>query len=66
MKLDKSKVGPDVKLKNGVFKEFFKDGSLACVGKFKNGGKVGLWKYYLKNGVVRAVGKFAGGKMTRA
>ncbi len=62
--MDKSKYHADGKLKNGVFKEFFKDGTLACVGKYRSGEKVGEWKFYLLNGRLKAVGKFANGKMT--
>ena len=47
MKADQSKHDAGGKLKNGEFKEFFKDGTLACVGKYRNGEKVGEWKYYL-------------------
>ena len=47
-----------------LFKEHYKDGTLSCVGKFRDGAKNGVWKHYLRNGQLRAVGKFAGGKMT--
>jgi antitoxin component YwqK of YwqJK toxin-antitoxin module len=53
MKLNQIEHDADGKLKNGVFKEFFKDGTLACVGKYRNGEKAGEWKYYLRNGVLR-------------
>jgi hypothetical protein len=64
MKTKPGKRGADGKLKNGVFKEHFKDGSLACAGQYLDGEKAGVWKYYLRNGQLRAVGKFADGKMT--
>jgi uncharacterized glyoxalase superfamily protein PhnB len=64
MKPDNSKLDADGKLKNGVFRESYKDGTLACVGKYRNGGKAGVWRYYLRNGQLRAIGKFTGGKMT--
>jgi Uncharacterized protein conserved in bacteria len=63
MKLDQSKRDAEGKLKNSLFKEFFQDGTPACVGKYRHGEKVGLWKYYLRNGQLRAAGKFAHGKM---
>jgi antitoxin component YwqK of YwqJK toxin-antitoxin module len=66
MKPDQSKHDADGKLKDGEFKEYFKDGTLACVGKCCNGEKIGEWKHYLRNGVLRAVGRFAAGKMTGA
>src|SRR4029077_10418111 len=37
MKLNQIEHDADGKLKNGVFKEFFKDGTLACVGKYRKG-----------------------------
>src|SRR2546422_5730503 len=40
MKADQSKHDADGKLKNGVFKEHYKDGTLACVKKYRNGEKV--------------------------
>lgn len=42
MKVDKTKRGRDGRLKNGVIKEYYKDGSLSCAGNYKNGEKVGL------------------------
>jgi len=45
MKTDKSKYDADRRLKNGIFKEYFKDGTLSCVGECRNGEKVGEWKY---------------------
>jgi len=57
MKSDKSRYDASGQLKNGLFKEHFKDGSLSCVGKYKDGEKTGEWKYYLRNGVLRAVGR---------
>ena len=57
MKADQSKHDAGGKLKNGEFKEFFKDGTLACVGKYRNGEKVGEWKYYLRNGVIAGRGQ---------
>ncbi|MBE0542099.1 MAG: toxin-antitoxin system YwqK family antitoxin [Verrucomicrobia bacterium] len=51
-------------LKDGVCQEHYNDGTLASVGKYCKGAKVGTWKYYLRNGQLRAVGKFVGGKMS--
>jgi hypothetical protein len=53
MKLDTSKYDSKGQLKNGLFKEYFKDGTLSCVGKYINGEKTGEWKYYLRNGLLR-------------
>ena len=64
MKTDQSQHDANGKLKNGVFKEYFKDGMLACVGKYRNGEKIGEWKYYLRNGLLKAIGRFSNGKMT--
>jgi hypothetical protein len=63
MKMDQSKYDPDGKLKNGISKEYFKDGTLSCAGEYKNGEKTGEWKYYLRNGSVKAAGRFSKGKM---
>src|SRR5437867_3550076 len=64
MKTDKSKYGAGGKLKKGVFREYFKDGTLSCIGEYRNGEKIGEWKYYLLNGLLKAVGKYSSGKMT--
>lgn len=64
MKAAMNKHAADGKLSNGVFKEHYMNGALACVGKYRNGEKFGGWKYYLRNGQLRAMGMFAAGKMT--
>ena len=64
VKVDKSKHDTHGQLKNGIFKEFFKDGALSCVGEYRNGEKIGEWKYYLRNGLTKAVGRYDHGKMT--
>jgi hypothetical protein len=64
MTMDKNKFDADSKLKNGIFKEHFKDGTLSCIGEYSNGEKVGEWKYYLRNGLLKAIGGYSNGKMT--
>jgi antitoxin component YwqK of YwqJK toxin-antitoxin module len=64
MKMDKGKYDAGGKLKNGIFKEHFKDGTLSCIGEYSNSEKVGEWKYYLRNGSLKAIGKYSNGKMT--
>jgi hypothetical protein len=49
MKMDKSKYDSNGKLKNGLFKEHLKDGTLPCVGKYSKGEKTGEWKIYEVN-----------------
>ena len=66
MKMDNSKFNKNGKLKNGVHKEYFKDGSVSCEGDFKDGERTGEWKYYLANGKLKAVGNYKEGKMTGA
>lgn len=39
MNMDKSQRGPDGRLKNGVVKEYFKDGTLSCATRRLRG----LW-----------------------
>ena len=63
MKMEKSKHDSRGRLKSGIFKEHFKDGSLSSIGKYNNGEKTGEWKYYLHNGLLKAVGRFSQGKM---
>lgn len=41
MKRDKNKYDSKGQLKNGLFKEYFKDGTLSCVGEYLNGEKTG-------------------------
>lgn len=62
--MDQTKFDADGRLKNGVFKEFFKDGTLSSVGEYSEGEKVGEWRYYLRNGLLKAIGRFSNGKMT--
>ncbi|MBI3414341.1 MAG: hypothetical protein HY043_03315 [Verrucomicrobia bacterium] len=52
MKTVTSKHNTDGKLKNGLFKEHYKGGSLACVGKYRSGEKIGVWKRYHPNGAL--------------
>jgi antitoxin component YwqK of YwqJK toxin-antitoxin module len=47
MKMDNNKFDKNGELKNGVHKEYFKDGSVSCEGEFKDGERTGQWKYYL-------------------
>ena len=61
--MDKSRHESKGRPKDGIFKEYFKDGTLSCVGQYSRGEKTGEWKYYLRNGLLKAVGKFSYGKM---
>ena len=47
MKADKDKYDESGRLKNGEFKEFFKDGTLASIGSYRDGERVCEWKFYL-------------------
>ncbi len=53
-------------MKEGVFKQYFKDGTVSCVGEYVNGERSGEWKYYLRSGLVKAIGCYDQGKMTGA
>jgi antitoxin component YwqK of YwqJK toxin-antitoxin module len=64
IKMDANKHDDSAALKNGMVKEFFKDGVLSCTGEYGNGEKIGVWKYYLRNGSLKAIGKYADGKLT--
>jgi antitoxin component YwqK of YwqJK toxin-antitoxin module len=44
--------------KDGVVEEFFKDGTLSSVGKYRNGEKIGEWKWYRENGKLMQSGSF--------
>jgi antitoxin component YwqK of YwqJK toxin-antitoxin module len=55
---------PNKKQKDGLQKEYFRDGSLSSAGKYQNGKRTGTWKFYLRNGKLRATGKFLNGKFT--
>ena len=52
MQVDKFKHDSDGKLKNGVYKEYFKDGTLSCEGKYRRGERVGEWRTYEASGKV--------------
>lgn len=58
VKTDKSKYDPKGQLKNGLFKEFFMNGVLSCVGKYKNGKMTGIWNRYHPNGELYTQGKY--------
>jgi antitoxin component YwqK of YwqJK toxin-antitoxin module len=64
MKMDNSKFDTHANLKNGVHKDFFKDGSVSCEGNFEDRERTGEWKYYLANGRLKAIGNYTNGKMT--
>jgi antitoxin component YwqK of YwqJK toxin-antitoxin module len=36
--------------KNGLHKEYYRDGALETIGRYLDGEKSGPWKYYLTNG----------------
>ena len=57
MQRDKGKHDAEGQLKSGVFKEYFKDGTLSCIGKYRSGERAGEWKYYLRNGMLKAIGR---------
>ncbi len=63
VKIDDSKYDSSGQLKNGLFEEHFKDGTLSCVGEYINGEKAGEWKYYFRNGMVQAIGRYSNGKL---
>ena len=51
--------------KNGLVKEYFRNGQLCSVGRYTDGKKTGSWKYYLLNGKLKATGKFSGAYIRR-
>lgn len=63
MRADQNKHPAGGKLKSSLVKEFFKDGTLSSVGKYRDGKKVGGWEYYLWNGLLKAAGKYSRGKL---
>ncbi len=64
MKFDNSKYDKNGKLKNGLHRDHFKDGSVSAEGHFKNGERTGEWKYYLLTGKLKAIGNYTHGKIT--
>ena len=64
MKMDNSKFDNNGELKNGIYKQYFKDGSVSCEGEFKDGERTGEWKYYLANSRLKAIGNYKDGKMS--
>ncbi len=63
MKIDDGPYDADGKLRNGPFRQLFKDGSVCCEGRHAQGEKTGEWRYYLLNGALKAVGRCEKGKM---
>jgi antitoxin component YwqK of YwqJK toxin-antitoxin module len=45
--------------RHGPFRQYFKNGMVACEGEFVQGRKTGVWTYFLANGQVKAVGRYA-------
>ena len=50
--------------KNGEFLEFYPNGTLKAIGKFKAGKLHGDWKWFRKNGVIMRSGSFKTDKQT--
>ncbi|MFO7682736.1 MAG: hypothetical protein R6X34_22085 [Chloroflexota bacterium] len=46
MKADDNQFDVDGQLRNGEYREYFKDDSLSCEGVYLNGEKTGEWRYY--------------------
>jgi antitoxin component YwqK of YwqJK toxin-antitoxin module len=46
IKMDANKHDDSAALKNGMVKEFFKDGVLSCAGEYGNDKKIGEWRTY--------------------
>jgi antitoxin component YwqK of YwqJK toxin-antitoxin module len=64
MKMDQSRTDSSGRLKQGPYTEYFKGGSVSCVGEFAEGLKTGEWKYFLKNGRLKAIGRYENDEMT--
>ena len=45
-------------LKDGAWKEFYRNGTLKAEGSYNNGVKAGRWKYYHKNGNIEQTGVY--------
>ena len=48
--------------KEGLWKEYYDDGSLKSEGNYKNDWKTGKWKYYYPNGQLEETGEYINGK----
>lgn len=48
--------------KQGLWKEYYPDGTLMAEGKYKNNEKVDVWKYYFEDGSLEQIGSFRAGK----
>jgi antitoxin component YwqK of YwqJK toxin-antitoxin module len=46
VKADDNQFDVDGQLRNGEYREYFKDDSLSCEGVYLNGEKTGEWRYY--------------------
>ena len=48
--------------KQGLWKEYYENGSLKSEGNYKDDKKTGKWKYYYKNGQLEETGEYVDGK----
>jgi antitoxin component YwqK of YwqJK toxin-antitoxin module len=48
--------------REGLWKEYYLDGSLKSEGNYKNDKKTGKWKYYYPNGQLEETGEYENGK----
>jgi antitoxin component YwqK of YwqJK toxin-antitoxin module len=52
----------DAGKREGLWKEYYDDGSLKSEGNYKNNNKTGKWKYYYPNGQLQETGEYVNGK----
>ncbi|WP_461630558.1 hypothetical protein [Labilibaculum euxinus] len=48
--------------KEGIWKEYFKDGKLVATGAYKNGKKVGKWEEYTNRNISFRIIRYKNGK----
>ncbi len=54
MKIENAKYDSNGQLKNGVFKEYFKDESLSCVGEYVNSEKDGELEILFEEWIIKS------------
>jgi len=51
--------------KDGIFRDYFEDGTLRCIGTYKNGEMQGEWIYFLQDGNIDAKYEMYNGKLIK-
>jgi antitoxin component YwqK of YwqJK toxin-antitoxin module len=61
----KASIEMDGNVRDGVYVEFYENGTASVKGKYKDGLKHGLWKYYNPDGSFKNKERYVNGELTK-